>query len=214
MFIKRFLLVSCIASGLVLCIWWLGYEKVFYSLRTFKEIDGYEFDSDEEFKVENKDEISNGEIDNEQVIDEKNNLLVDKVKKNKDDVLFELVIPSIKLRKNVYTIDSSLNNVDKNVEILDNSNISKKLFYLASHSGSGDASYFDDLIYLEIGDIIWLYGDNSRLGFVVRDMFYINKNGYFEASYGSDGNVLFLITCSLEYVGKQLIVKADLVYGS
>lgn len=193
----------------MLCIW-LSYKKVFYYSNFSRKLDDYEFDKNN--KIDNtKKEIVTG--DNDLIIEKKSNLFEEKQIDERDKVLFELVIPRIRLRKSVYNIGSSLNNVDKNVEILESSKINKNLFYLASHSGSGDASYFNNLIYLEIGDIIWLYGDNSSLGFVVRDMFYINKNGYFEASYGSDGNVLFLITCSLEYVGKQLIIKADLVYG-
>lgn len=172
--------------------------------------DIYEFDNNVEINSIQKETIDG---DNNQMIGEENKLIEDKEGENIDEFLFELVIPSINLKRDVYNIDSSLNNVDKNVEILENSNISKKLFYLASHSGGGKASYFDCLIYLEVGDIIWLYGDDFELGFVVKSIFYINKTGYFEASYGIDGNALFLITCSLEYEGKQLIVKADLVYG-
>lgn len=221
MFIRRFFVVSCIASGIVLCIW-LSYKKVFYFSIFSQSFDNYVVERNNGIEKncgENSDEIDsiqrkNAETDNEWLNEQKYSMSNDGEIKNRDEVLFELVIPSINLRKKVYTIGSSLNDVDKNVEILDNSNINMKLFYLASHSGGGVASYFDKLVYLEIGDIVWLYGNDLELGFVVKDIFYISKNGYFEASYGSDGNVLFLITCSLEYVGKQLIVKADLVYGS
>lgn len=130
----------------------------------------------------------------------------------KEEFLLELYIPRIGLEKKVYTIDSKLNNVDMNVEILKSSNINKNLYFLASHSGGGKASYFDNLIFLEKGDIIWIISDGKRCCFVVQELFYIEKNGFFVTNYGDDGNTLFLITCSLNYVNKQLVVKSTLIY--
>ena len=114
MFIKKFLLVSCIASGLVIGIWLVGYRKVFYPSRSSQSFGSYEYN----YEFDSNVEISNVEGGSVQVIDEKHNLLEDKDIKNEEEVLFELVIPSINLKKSVYNMDSSLNNVDKNVEIL------------------------------------------------------------------------------------------------
>ena len=128
------------------------------------------------------------------------------------EVLFEIDIPRIKLRRNVYNIGSDLNNVDYNIELLDSSNIDNDLYFIASHSGSSRASYFDDLVYLEIGDLIGLKNDNNIIIFVVRDMYYIDKNGSFDVSYNINGGELFLITCSLKYINRQLIVRGELIY--
>ena len=133
-------------------------------------------------------------------------------KNAKEEFLLELYIPRIGLEKKVYNIDSNLNNVDMNVEILKSSKISKNLYFLASHSGGGRASYFDNLIFLEKGDIIWIIIDGKRCCFVVQELFYIEKNGFFVTNFGDDGNTLFLITCSLNYVNKQLVVKSTLIY--
>ena len=162
MFIRKFLIVNCIIS-IILIIGWRCYEDMF-----------------------------------------KCNVI-------NDEVLFEIYIPRINLRKLVYTMDSSLNNVDYNVEILKQSNLDNNLFFLASHSGGGDASYFDSLIYLEKGDFIFISLKDKRLSFIVEEMFYIQKNGYFEVNYVSEGNSLFLITCSLKYIDKQLIVKSKMI---
>lgn len=133
-------------------------------------------------------------------------------KYNDDDILLELDIPRINLMRKVYNINSSLNNVDKNVEILKNSNLDKNLYFLASHSGGGNASYFDALVYLEIGDFIWINKEREKYAFVIEEVFYIQKNGYFEVSYNKEGNNLFLITCSLKYKNKQLVIKSRLIY--
>ncbi|MBQ8681891.1 MAG: sortase [Bacilli bacterium] len=130
---------------------------------------------------------------------------------NNDNIWFEIYIPRINLRKFVYTMDSDLNNVDYNVEILDSSNLERKVIFLASHSGGGKASYFDNLVYLEKGDIIRLKGIDFRYVFVVEEEFYIQKNGYFDNFFENEENVLYMITCSLKYIDKQLIVKARLI---
>lgn len=131
---------------------------------------------------------------------------------NDDEMLLELYIPRIKLKRKVYTINSSLNDVDYNVEILDSSDIGNNLYFLAAHSGNGDTSYFDNLVYLEFGDFIFIEMNDFEYVFMVDELFYIQKNGYFSVSYNSEGNTLFLITCSLKYVNRQLVVRAKLIY--
>ena len=131
-----------------------------------------------------------------------------------DEVLLEIYIPRINLRKFVYNIDSSKNFVDYNVELLRESKLDKNLYFFASHSGGGSGSFFDNLVYLENGDNIWINIDGNSLEYIVDNIFYIDKTGYFDVKYGSSGNKLFLITCSLEYIAKQLVVEAKLVYNS
>lgn len=131
-----------------------------------------------------------------------------------DEVLLEIHIPRINLRKFVYNIDSSKNFVDYNVELLRESKLDKNLYFFASHSGGGSGSFFDNLVYLENGDNIWINIDGNSLEYIVDNIFYIDKTGYFDVKYGSSGNRLFLITCSLEYITKQLVVEAKLVYNS
>lgn len=131
---------------------------------------------------------------------------------DKDEELFVIDIPRIGLRRNVYNIGSKNNNVDYNIELLDTSNIENDLYFLASHSGSSRASYFDDLIYLEVGDLISLKNKDNVLIFVVKDMYYIDKSGYFNVSYNKKGKELFLITCSLNYINRQFIVISELIY--
>lgn len=138
--------------------------------------------------------------------------LLEVIEIKEENRLLEIYIPRIKLKRNVYNIDSSLNNVDSNIEILDNSNLDKDLYFLASHSGSSKSSYFDDLVYLEKGDFIRVGNKEGMMVFVVWEMEYIDKNGYFDVSYSSKGNELFLITCSLKYVNRQLVVRAKLIY--
>lgn len=129
-----------------------------------------------------------------------------------EEVLFILNIPRINLREKVYTKDSSLNQVDLHVQILEESNLEKNFFFLAAHSGTSDVSYFNRIVELEKGDLIWLEEGEKRISFVVEDLFSIQKNGYFEYFSDEEQEILYLITCSLENSQEQLVVKSKLVY--
>lgn len=163
------------------------------------------------FLVENRDRIS---LDYKVVQDWnlKMEVISGKKKVVEEDLLFILDIPRIKLTEKVYTMDSGKNYVDYHVQILEGSNIDKNFLFLAAHSGNGVASYFNRLIELEKGDVIWLDRGYEKVYFVVDSLFYIQKNGYLEYSSLEKENNLYLITCSLEYSDKQLVVKATLVY--
>ena len=65
-----------------------------------------------------------------------------------EDILFKLEIPTINLNKNIYPIDSPLNNIEKNIEILKYSNIEKNFIILASHSGNNSNTYFNNIVNL------------------------------------------------------------------
>lgn len=136
---------------------------------------------------------------------------IDGMKGKEEDVLLTLQIPSIGLEEDVYNINSEFNQVQYHVQILMDSNLEKNLFFLAAHSGSGKASYFNQLIHMKVGDVVWIYYQEKLLCFQVEEIFYISKKGYFEIPLADSYNKLFLITCSLDYPDKQLSVKASLV---
>ena len=124
--------------------------------------------------------------------------------------MLKLEIPSINLKENVYDMNSVLNDVDYHVEILESSRFDNNLFFLAGHSGAGSSSYFNDLIFLERGDIIWIIYHGNKYFYVVDRMYSISKNGYMMVNL-DESNTLYLITCSLENSDKQIVVRADLV---
>lgn len=138
--------------------------------------------------------------------------VVSQRKTMEEEILFTVHIPRINLERVVYTMDSSKNDVDYNVQILNGSDLGKNFLFLAAHSGVGGASYFNRLVELEVGDIIWIDKGYEKLYFVVETLFYIPKNGYLEYSSLEVKDKLYLITCSLEYSNQQFVVKAMLVY--
>ena len=122
----------------------------------------------------------------------------------------KLIIPSINLEKNIYKLDSGLNNVDYNIEILEKSDIDKKLFYLAGHSGRGDNCFFNRVRELKIGDYVYIINDDNMLVYAINDSYYIVKNGYMEVNCYEEG-LLYLITCDIYNSNRQLIVKGVLI---
>lgn len=121
-----------------------------------------------------------------------------------------LMIPKINFRMNIYNFDSELNDVDYNIEILKDSSVIDRLFFIVGHSGMGDNCYFNDIKKLEIGDYVYLDVGDEVLIYKIIDRYYIVKNGYMD--FGIDKcNRLYLITCDIGNDDKQLVLKGILI---
>lgn len=127
-----------------------------------------------------------------------------------ENILLFLEIPKVHLKEEVYSFDSSFNDVDLHVQILEDSKVENYFFILAGHSGSGKASYFNKLKYVEEGDLILVTLKDKVLYYLVIDTYYIYKSGSFSISTEDMNCTLYLITCSLDYPSKQFVVKAKL----
>lgn len=136
--------------------------------------------------------------------------LVHPVLESEEEILLWLEIPSIQLKEEVYPIYSSWNQVSFHVQILEDSNLEKNIFFFAAHSGYGDKSYFNDIILLEKGDFIFVHIGDRRFMYVVSDKYFIDKDGYFYVGE-VEKNSLYLITCSRVYLDKQVVVVASMI---
>ena len=68
-----------------------------------------------------------------------------------EDYFMILEIPKIKLKRGLYGVNSYLNNVNSNLEILSSSNMpdtQNSNLIIAGHSGNSDVSYFKNLYKL------------------------------------------------------------------
>ena len=127
----------------------------------------------------------------------------------KNSFLFVLSIPKINLIHGIYSIHHIYNQVDYNIELLSDSSLYRRLFFLAGHSGNGENCFFNHLIDLEYGDKIYLDFYDNILVYEVIDIYYIIKDGTMDVDMSFD--TLYLITCSLIYPDRQLIVKCKIV---
>lgn len=143
----------------------------------------------------NEDVSINGEVSKE-------------VTKNNEAYMAILEIPSINLKKGIFSKDSKNNNVEKNVTILKESNLPDEdngNVILVAHSGTGYNAFFNNLPNLNNGDIAYLYYNGSRFSYKLINIYEVDKTGTVDIVRNTQKNTLTLITCK----GKE---KKQLVF--
>lgn len=136
-------------------------------------------------------------------------LASNKIIKNVEKPRFYIKINKINLYKPIYNIDSKLNNVEKNVTLLKETNTPNKQqshIFIAAHSGPGDNAYFDKLDELKINDEIILSYNSIKYIYKIINIWNENKIGYISIKK-ENKNSIILTTCGKEK-NKQLIIKA------
>ena len=123
-------------------------------------------------------------------------------KEENDEIIGTLTINKLNLSKNIYNINSSHNNVEENVTIL---NDDINLIVLAAHSGPGYIAFFNDLDKLELNDTVNLTYNNKNLVYKVINIEEQPKDGTIEINK-TDKQRLILTTCSKKDKTKQLVV--------
>lgn len=122
-----------------------------------------------------------------------------------DEIIGTLTIDKLNLSKKIYNINSSHNNVEENVTIL---NDDMNLIVLAAHSGSGYIAFFNDLDKLELNDTVNLTYNNKKLVYKVTNIEEQPKDGTIEINK-TDKQRLILTTCSKKDKTKQLVVTTE-----
>ena len=123
-------------------------------------------------------------------------------KEENNEIIGTLTIDKLNLSKNIYNINSSHNNVEENVTIL---NDDINLIVLAAHSGPGYIAFFNDLDKLELNDTVNLTYNNKNLVYKVINIEEQPKDGTIEINK-TDKQRLILTTCSKKDKTKQLVV--------
>lgn len=129
-------------------------------------------------------------------------------KERGENFIAVIEIPKINLRNGIYEKSSTLNNVDKNVQILMESSFPDENngnVILAAHSGSGKTAYFKNLVKLKKGDDVNIYYNNSLYSYKVEEIYEVDKTGKIELEDHSS-SVLTLITCSEKDKTKQIVI--------
>lgn len=108
-------------------------------------------------------------------------------------------IPKINLAQGFYDIDNPLNNVDKNIELIGNSNmpdVENGTLILAAHSGNDRVSYFNKLYKLNIDDEIEIIYNKSKYLYKLIDIYEVEKTGSITLHNINNITSLVLVTCS------------------
>lgn len=122
-------------------------------------------------------------------------------------------IPKIGLEKGLASKDSYWNNVNRNIQILTESDmpdIDKGNVILAGHSGNSGVSYFRKLNKLQIDDKVSISYNGKEYVYKMVNSYEIEKNGYAHILRNAEKTTLTLITCK-HNTNKQLIVICELV---
>lgn len=108
-------------------------------------------------------------------------------------------IPKINLEQGFYDIDNPMNNVDKNIELISNSNmpdVENGTLILAAHSGNDRVSYFNKLYKLNIDDEIEIIYNKSKYLYKLIDIYEVEKTGSITLHNINNITSLVLVTCS------------------
>lgn len=125
-------------------------------------------------------------------------------KEEDDEIIGTLIIEKLNLSKNIYNINSSHNNVEENVTIL---NDDINLIVLAAHSGPGYIAFFNNLDKLELNDTVKLNFKGKDLIYKVSNIEEQIKDGTIEINK-TDSQRLILTTCSKKDKSKQLVITS------
>lgn len=130
----------------------------------------------------------------------------------KKDYIASIIIPKINLNKELYPIGHKDNNVNKNIEILKEStmpNIENSNLILASHSGSSNVAFFNDLKKLKQNDEIYILYNDVKYSYFVYKIFEVVKDGQVVITRNTTDSYLTLITCKVG-TNKQFVIICKL----
>ena len=160
---------------------------------------------------EEQEEINNN-ISSEK--EEETNIEKEEVKSTTPlDYIAVLKIPSIGLEKGLVSKDSYYNNVNKNIKILDESDMPDEEngnVILAAHSGNGKNAFFKNLNKLEIDHIVSIFYNGYEYKYRMVNTYHVEKTGTVEILRNAQKNTLTLITCR-HNTNKQIVIICELV---
>ena len=165
------------------------------------------------FIEEQKDYTNNNEIskETEEIVEEEN--IEENIPKITEKFIAVIEIPKINLKKGLYSKNSSLNNVNKNIKILKESSMPNEIkgnFILASHSGSSKVAYFNNLKKLNINDIAYVYYEGGRFAYKLVNVYEIKKTGKANIIRNASKTTMTLITC-ITGTNKQIVYIFELM---
>lgn len=134
-------------------------------------------------------------------------------KKEEVNYIAVLKIPKIGLEKGLASKDSYWNNVNRNIQILSESDmpdVEKGNVILAGHSGNSGVSYFRKLNKLQIDDTVIISYQGKEYVYKMVNSYEIEKNGYAHILRNAEKTTLTMITCK-HNTNKQLVVICELV---
>lgn len=110
-----------------------------------------------------------------------------------------LEIPKIDFNRGFYSKNSTLNNVEVNIQVLSASNypdVTNGNLVIVGHSGDAYNSYFNDLKNLTIDDELIVTYKNQKYIYKINNIYNVEKTGTVKIERDKRKNTLTLITCT------------------
>lgn len=197
---------GCLLLGILLILIGTGMVLIKYYQRN--EIQDLEENNINDF-YELQEEISSNQ-ENE-IKQEKQE---EKVEENvyREPYLAVLKIDKINLERGIYSINSKNNNVNKNIQLLKESNLPDKEngnVIIAGHSGNSYKAYFKNLVKLNNGDEAKLVYNSKTYIYSLSNSYEVEKTGKVEISRNINKQTLTLITCK-HNTNKQIVFVFEL----
>ena len=153
------------------------------------------------------------EIQNNKVIEETEQVVEEQpVHVNYENYIGVLEIKKINLKRGFYSKTSRNNNVNRNIQILNESdmpNIENGNVIIAGHSGSSYVSFFRNLNKLDLYDEAIIYFEGKQYNYQLKNKYEIDKTGQAVIKRNKEKNVLTLITCK-HNTNKQIVFIFEL----
>lgn len=146
----------------------------------------------------------------EEVVEEKTEEQVKVIER--EPYLAVLKIDKIKLEKGIYNISSKNNNVNKNIQLLKESDMPDKEngnVIIAGHSGNSYIAYFKNLVKLNNGDEAKIFYNGKTYIYNLTKSYEVEKTGKVALSKNKDKQTLTLITCKTN-TNKQIVFVFEL----
>ena len=126
--------------------------------------------------------------------------------------IMSISIPKLNISNKIYNIESSLNNIDKNVIILKGSNMPDKdkgVLLIGAHSGFGEYAYFKNLNKIDINDEVIIKYNNKNYTYKVISKYLDKKDGSINFSNSPVSKRLILYTCNPDDKENFLVVICE-----
>ena len=155
----------------------------------------------------------------EEITDNTDNEIPEEVKETpkptetKIDYFAVIKIPKIGLEKGLAPKGSYYNNVNRNIFVLNESDMPDKEkgnVILAGHSGNARTSYFKNLYKLENDDVVSIFYNGYEYKYKVVNHYDVEKTGKVNIVRNAEKTTLTLITCR-HNTNKQIVYICELV---
>lgn len=131
---------------------------------------------------------------------------------NNPEYLGIIEIPKLKLKRYFYEFDDERNTVEKNIMLIEKSNMPDEEngnIIFASHRGRSKVAFFDKLHLIEYGDEIIIHYNNKKYIYSYYNRYDVPKNGHIRVVRDLNKTTVTLITCK-KGTNKQTVFIAYL----